>query len=130
MAALLFGDYCMIFIINDIDFTDRIVDGGIVRTRNDLDDDSAGRDLTGTMQRSRVTTKIQLQVTCRPMTTEEISPLLTVLENNQVVSVTYIDPKEGQTTKSMYCNQNPATCMRMYGDQELWDSISFPLVEM
>ena len=117
------------FKINGTDFADRLVDGGLVRTRNDLDDDSAGRDLNGTMNRARITKKITLQCTCRAMTQAELSPLLSVLENNEFVQVSYLDPASGPITKTMYCNTNPATCMRQQGDTLLWDSITFTLVE-
>lgn len=119
----------VIFKINGTDFANRLEDGGLQRTRNDLDDDSAGRDLAGNMDRARIATKITLQCTCRPMTQEEIQPLLSVIENNEFVSVTYLDPAKGEVTKTMYCNTNPATCMRNYEGTLLWDSISFTLVE-
>ena len=120
----------MIFRINNHDYTTYLEDGGLQRTRTDLDDEAAGRDMLGYMHRSKIATKIQLQATFRNLTTSEISPLLNDIEA-QTMSVYYTDPKAGtEITKTMYCNSNPVICMRKYGNEEKWQSFSVTLVEV
>ena len=119
----------VVFKINNVDFSDCIEEGGLKWQRNDLDADGSGRDLSGLMNRDRVATKIRLDVTTIPLKTARLSQLLQAIYPKSV-QVTYTDPQAGTTlTKKMYSNSNPATCERQYGDTQLWDSISFPLIE-
>ncbi|MBQ0067381.1 MAG: hypothetical protein KBS60_04255, partial [Phascolarctobacterium sp.] len=65
-----------------------------------------------------------------PMTTEQLHTVLQAIYS-EFVTVRYDDPLEGGVvTKTMYSNNVPSTCMRVTEDgQELWDEISFPLIE-
>lgn len=45
----------------------------------------------------------------------------------EYVTVEYLDPMGGMTTKEMYSNNNPATYIDTATD--LWEGISFPLIE-
>ena len=119
----------MVLTINGTDITSLIAHGGLKWQRNDLESPKAGRALDGLMYRGRVSTKIRLDITCRPMKTDELRTLLNLIYP-EYVSVTYEDPMEGVVTKTMYSNNNPVTFLRMHSDgTETWDDITFPLVE-
>lgn len=117
--------------IDGLDITPYVAFGGLQWQREDLEGPDAGRDLTGTLRRNRLTTKVRLDVTCRPLTGSEASTLLTAILPEYVL-VTYFDPQEGKTvTKRMYSDNNPATfALRQEDGTELWSGISFPLTEV
>jgi hypothetical protein len=119
--------------INGTDFTSFIAAGGFKWQRNDLESPKAGRTLDGTMQRGRVTTKIRLDITCRPLSTSELDLLMNKIYP-EYVTVQYDDPMYGNVTKTMYSNNTPATCLIVHKDAgnntwETWDEVTFPLIE-
>ena len=120
----------MVFKINNVDFLDYIAFGGLKWTRNDIDSSDTTRMLDGELRRSRVATKIRLDVTCRPLKSTELSTLLSAIMP-VFVQVTYTDPQLGTTvTKTMYSNNNPASyCIQHKDGTEWWHEISFPLIE-
>ena len=69
----------MTLTINGIDITDYIAYNGLKWQRNDVDDPDTGRDMSGTMHRGRVATKIRLDITCRPLFTNEIRTILNLI---------------------------------------------------
>ena len=102
---------------------------GVKWERSDIDGSDAGRTMDGVMQRNRVATKVRLDISCRPLTRAEASTVLTAIMP-QFVQVTYTDPQLGtDTTKTMYSNNNPATHLIKRGNSELWEGITFPLIE-
>ena len=112
-----------------VDMTKYIASGGIKWSRNDIESPESGRTLDGLLHRGRVTTKIRLDITCRPMTASELSTVLTAIYP-EYVSVTYSDPMYGTVTKTMYSNNNPASYLMKRPDgTEWWSSITFPLIE-
>lgn len=120
----------MILKIDGVDMTSYIAFGGVGWKREDVDGSNAGRGLDGTLIRDRVATKIRLDITCRPLTSEETSIVLTAIMP-QWVQVEYTDPQLGTVTrKTMYSNNNPATFMMVKPDgTEYWNGITFPLIE-
>lgn len=116
--------------INGVDITPYIAFRGVQWQRSDIDSSTAGRSLDGTLVRSRVATKIRLDVACRPLKTSEASIVLTAIMP-EWVTVTYTDPQLGtETTKIMYSNNNPASfLMKQASGLEFWDGITFPLIE-
>ena len=82
------------------------------------------------MFRQRVSTKIRLDITCRPLTSAEAKTVLSVIQN-EYVTVTYKDPQmNAVVTKTMYSNNNPASYMILKNSGiEYWDGITFPLIE-
>ena len=120
----------MTFKINGIDMLPYVAFQGLKWTRNDIDGPDAGRNMAGTMLRQRVTTKVRLDVTCRPLTSAESHIVLSAIKP-EYVTVQYTDPEEGTTvTKSMYANNNPASFLiRKKNGEEYWNGITFPLVE-
>lgn len=116
--------------VNGVDITDYIAFRGFKWTRNDVDSPDTGRMLDGNMERTRVATKVRLDITCRPLLLSEASDLLSAIMP-VFVEVQYTDPQEGGTvTKTMYSNNNPASfCIKKPDGREYWDGITFPLIE-
>ncbi len=115
--------------INGTDITDYIGYNGLKWTRYDIDAPKAGRTLDGLMHRGRVATKIKMEITCRPLTTEELNELLNLILP-EYITVTYVDPMYGATSKVMYANNNPAQYhLHQRNGREYWTGVSFPLVE-
>lgn len=117
--------------INGVDITQFIAHRGIKYTRNDVDGAATGRGtLDGNMIRDRVAIKDKLVVTCIPMTTEQISMVMKLIEP-VFVTVQYLSPREGKVvTKTMYSNNVPITYeLEKKDGREYWNSIEFPLVE-
>ena len=119
----------MILEINGVDMTPYIAFGGVKWTRSDIDSPNTGRTMDGTMQRGRVTTKIRLDITCRPLKDTQVQTVLNAIYP-EFVTVRYTDPMSGVVTKTMYSNNNPATYLiRRKNGIELWNGITFPLIE-
>lgn len=115
--------------INGTDITDYIAYQGVKWSRNDIDGPNAGRNLAGTMIRDRVTTKIRMDITCRPLLKSEHNILLNLILP-EYVTVTYDDPMYGRTSKIMYSNNNDSEhCILKSSGQEWWHNITFPLIE-
>jgi len=117
--------------IDGVDVTPYIAHQGVKWTRSDVDGPNAGRTITGLMIRDRVATKIRLDITCRPLTGDELHTLLNVILP-VFVQVTYEDPMLGLVTKTMYANNNSVTYFKKKtedGNIEYWIEGSFPLVE-
>ena len=112
-----------------VDMTPYIANRGVKWNRNDMDSPNTGRTLDGLMHRGRVSTKIRLDITCRPLKASELSIVLTAIYP-EYVTVTYTDPMSGTVTKTMYSNNNPASYLFKRPDgTEWWSGITFPLVE-
>ena len=116
-------------VIDGTDITDCIAYNGVQWQRTDVDGEGAGRDLTGDLRRNRVATKRRLDITCVPLTAEKASMILSLIMP-EWVTVEYYDPQVGgAVTKTMYSNNNPATFLIRKGGVELWNGITFPLIE-
>lgn len=119
----------MVLKIDGVDIVPYIAHGGVQWQRADVDGTDAGRDLEGTLRRNRVATKIRLDITCRPLKSEEAQIVLTAIMPEWVY-VTYTDPQAGEVIKKMYANNNPATYLMQSPDgTEWWHGITFPLIE-
>lgn len=116
--------------IDGVDITNFIAFRGLKWQRNDIDDDSTGRMLDGTLNRNRIASKIRLDITCRPLKAEEAKTVLSLIMP-EWVTVTYYDPQVGNVVeKTMYSNNNPASYLMTKNDgTEWWDGITFPLIE-
>lgn len=116
--------------IDGTDITAYIKLNGVKWSRNDVDGPSAGRNLSGTMIRDRVATKIRLDVSCRPLTESEHTMLLNLLLPEKV-TVNYTDPMYGIVSKVMYANNNSSEYL--FADTkgtEYWHNVTFPLIEV
>lgn len=115
--------------INGVDVVPYIAQGGVKWSRNDIDAPNTGRTMDGTMHRGRVTTKIRLDITCKPLKASELNIVLNAIYP-EYVTVNYDDPMYGYVQKTMYSNNNPASYLlpQLDGD-DLWTGVTFPLVE-
>ena len=119
-----------VLIIDGVDFSPFLLEGGVDVKRNDLESSSAGRTtMDGKMHRSRIAVKTTLQVSCRPMTFEDVQRLCRAIYP-PFVTVTYWGPIDGMVTKTMYSNNVSVKLKRMEKDgTSLWDGLKFPLIE-
>ena len=120
----------MVLTIDGTDIVPYIAWNGFQWQRSDVDGESAGRMLDGTLERDRVATKVRLDITCRLLRSSEAAIVLSAIMPGWV-RVTYYDPQAGGTlTKTMYANNNPATYQIKHPDgTEWWGGITFPLIE-
>ena len=121
------------FDIGGQSFLDCIASDGIMWTRNDIDGPNSGRSINGTMIRDRVTQKVRLDITCKPLMLARCRAILQAIDP-EFVTVHYIDPKEGEVTKTMYSNNNPAVVSTVFEDDDgsydvRFTGITFPLIE-
>lgn len=120
-----------IFKVGDKDFSRLLVEGGLKWSRNDIDSELTKRSkLTAKMYRKRLAVKRKLSVSCRRMTTTEIHELNQAILPEKI-SVTYLDPLEGQVvTKDFYGSSVDATTQITMGDEVYWDGVGFNIIEM
>lgn len=116
----------MILKINGVDMLPYVTQKGIKWQRNDLDGSNAGRTLDGTMHRERVASKVRMDITCRPLSSDDAAVVLNAIYP-EYVEVEYTDPMYGNVFKTMYSNNTPATYINTTAD--LWEGITFPLIE-
>lgn len=121
----------MVFEIDGTDITPYIAFEGLKFTTFDLDSDEAGRTLDGNLRRSRVATKVRWDVPCRPLKTSELTKLFQLLKP-EWVQLRASDPLFGLRTSTFYSNNNSIE-MKITSkdseDGELWDGLTFPLIE-
>lgn len=120
----------MVFTINGTDIVPYIAQGGIKWQRNDIESPGAGRTMDGLLHRARVSSKVRLDISCRPLLASELQTVLNLI-GTLTVTVIYDDPMYGRVTKTMYSNNNPASYLFIdeKGD-ETWTGITFPLIEI
>lgn len=120
----------MIFSINGVSILPYIAYNGLKWQRSDVDGPNAGRTLDGTMIRDRRAIKIRWDITCKPLTSEELSTVLSLIEP-EFVTVTYTNPVTNTTaTKQFYSNNFPVQfLLSTETGQELWQGLTFPLIE-
>ena len=120
----------MTLTVNGVDLTPYVAFGGIKWARNEIDAPDSGRTMDGVMHRGRVTTKIRLDITCRPLEKSELGIVLNAIQP-EYVSVTYDDPLFGDgRTVTMYSNNNSVQfAIIQRNGQEWWQGSSFPLIE-
>ena len=116
----------MVLKINGVDMLPFIAQKGIKWQRNDLDGSNAGRTLDGVMHRERVTSKVRLDITCLPLSSQDAQIVLNTIFP-EYVEVEYTDPHYGLVYKTMYSNNTPATYINTTTD--MWEGIVFPLIE-
>lgn len=120
----------MTLTVNSVNMIPYVAYQGLKWSRNDVESPNAGRTLDGVMHRGRVATKIRLDITCRILTSAELSIVLNAILP-QTISVTYSDPMYGNVTKTMYSNNNPAEyCIKSANGTEYWHNVTFSLIEV
>lgn len=121
----------MVLKIDGVDFTPYIAYQGLKWQRQDMDGENTGRSLdNGLLFRDRIATKVRLDVTCKLLTTAQVSRVLQAIQP-EFVTVQYTDPQEGSVvTKRMYSNNIPVSyCLKKPNGEELWTGLEFPLIE-
>lgn len=119
----------MTFTVNNVNLIPYVASEGFKWSLNDLDSEEAGRTLDGVMHRGRVGYKRKLQVECRPLNSTQASIVLNAILP-EFVTVVLTDPLVGgDYTCTMYCSTRPADMKIAFDDDELWDGISFSLIE-
>lgn len=120
----------MVFSINGTDITPYIAFGGLKWQRADVDGPNAGRAMNGDMQRDRVAVKTRWDVTCRPLTSSELSTVLQLIQP-EYVSVTCTDPITNTVqTNTFYSNNIPASYSHITpAGVEYWVGFTFPLIQ-
>lgn len=120
----------MVFTINNINMLNYLDADGFKWSVNDLDSEEAGRTLDGVMHRGRVATKRKLELTCKPLTTQQAKVVLNAIMP-EFVNVIVTDPLAGgNVSLTMYCSARPANLRTIYDNGvELWNGIAFNLIE-
>ena len=117
------------FSVNGISLVNYLAEDGIRWTRFDVEAPDTGRTLDGVMHRGRVVSKVRLDITCRPLTSDEAMIVLQAILP-EFVTVRYIDPQNGSVTKTMYSNNIPTICATVNQDGTcVWKGLTFPLIE-
>ena len=112
------------------DITPFIAHQGLKWSRNDIDAPNSGREnQAGLLYRKRVSQKKRLDITCRPLTSDELTTLLNAI-NSEWLWVRYWDALAGEfVTKKMYTSTVPATFFFDDGIKQYWTGVEFPLIE-
>ena len=119
----------MTFKIGGVDMTPYVAFKGFSYTLSDVDAPNTGRSMDATMHRGRVASKVRLDITCRPLTTSEVSTVLQAIYP-EWVTVQFTDPRLGtDVTKTMYSNNRKANFLQHRSGSDLWSLDAFPLVE-
>lgn len=119
----------MVFMINGTDITPYIAFGGLQWSRNDLDGPNAGRALDGFMYRDRVATKGRWDITLRPVLSEELAVILSLVQG-EYFTVKTIDPiTNEEKVYQAYTNNIPAKFLMNMNGKEYWVGITFPVIE-
>ena len=118
----------MIFSIDGTDIRSFIAEDGIKWQRNDIDGENAGRSKAGTMIRDRIGIKIRCDITCRPLTLQEMRTIQALIAP-EFFTVQYTDLLYGDVTKIMYSNNGDGTISEDFGDDGLIRNVTFPLIE-
>lgn len=116
-------------VVDGYDLTPYIAKNGIKWSRNDLDGPNTGRNLDGILIRDRVAIKIKLEITCRPLAYDELQFVYQAILP-EFFTVVYDDPLFGNTSKIMYSNNVRGEPLLVDSDGvELWDNVTFPMIE-
>ena len=117
------------FYFGGVNLLPYLAEDGIKLTRFDVEAPDTGRTLDGVMHRGRVASKVRLDITCRPLTSDEAMVVLQAILP-EFVTVRYIDPQNGSVTRTMYSNNIPTICATVYPDgSAVWKGLTFPLIE-
>lgn len=116
-------------VIGSLDISGYIATNGFKWERNDVDAPDSGRDLSGTMRRKIIARKDKMQITCRPLTSSQLTSLFNALSKTSV-SVTYIVPGDTQRTGTFYNSKKSAGIVQDIGSRLLYSDVSFDLIEV
>lgn len=120
----------MTFTVSGLNMLPFIEADGLKLEISDIDGPNAGRLKNGDMQRDRIATKYKWTLNCRPLTSAELSTILTAIRP-EYVSVRYTDPVTNTDKSSTYYSNNiPISLSTVYKNGVmLWKGLSFPLIQ-
>lgn len=114
--------------INNVDIAPLVAYQGVQWTRNDYCPKSVTT-MDGKVWRGRVTSKAELALTFRPLTTAQLNDLMSILQD-EYLTVAYDDPINGYSIVTMYVESLPAKMMLSRSNgTEYWTDISVTLKE-
>lgn len=113
-----------------VDLLPYIAFGGLKWQRSDVDGPGAGRATNAETIRDRIATKIRWDVTCRPVTGEEQSKILQLVEP-EFVTLEYLDPVTNSVKQGQFYSNNFPTGfgLQRKNGTTLWTGLTFPLVQ-
>lgn len=96
---------------------------------NDIDGET-NRNANGDMLRDRIATKRKLEMEWGPLSQDEISTLLTAVQDT-FFDVTFPDPKDGIITKTMYVGDRtaPAYLFDEESQEAKWKGLKMNFIE-
>ena len=115
--------------IGNLNITSFIATDGFKWERNDIDASGSGRDLNGTMRRKIIARKDKMQITCRQLTSAQLTQLFNAL-TAATVSVTYTVPGNTSRTSTFYNSKKSAGVVQDVGTEILYNDVSFDLIEV
>lgn len=119
----------MNFYVNGTDITPYLKYQGIKMKRNDIDGPNAGRDLTGTLIRDRVATKMRWDCTTHIMPLAQAQELLEILQP-EWISVRTNYTLDGTTqTYVAYSNNIEIPYLGILRGIEYANEFTFPVIE-
>ena len=121
----------MVFEIDGTDVTPYINFEGLKYTTFDLDSEETTRTLDGNLRRSRIATKVRWDVPCKLLRTTEVETLMQLLKP-EWVQLRASDPVFGLRTGTFYSNNNSISMKitsKTSEEDELWEGLTFPLIE-
>lgn len=121
----------MVFEIDGTDVTPYIHFEGLKYTTFDLDSEETTRTLDGNLRRSRIATKVRWDVPCKLLRTKEVEDLMRLLKP-EWVQLKASDPVFGLRTGTFYSNNNSVSMKitsKTSEEDELWEGLTFPLIE-
>ena len=116
-------------VIGELDITSWIASGGFKWERNDVDASGSGRDMTGTMRRKVIARKDKMQITCRPLTSAQLTQLFNAVSPT-TVTVTYTVPGDVGRTSTFYNSKKSAGVEQDIGGSIIYKDVSFDLIEV
>lgn len=112
--------------VNGVNLMPYIAQKGIKWQRIDKEGRNAGETMDGVTHRERLGSKVRLDITCLPLSSEDAAVVLNAI-SPEYVTVEYTDPMYGHAVKTMYCKNVPATYIDM--ETNRWEGIVFSLSE-
>lgn len=121
-------------VVNGLDITDLIADRGLAWSLRYVHGSNEGVTLAGVTQLDIIAEKKDLEVECLPLSYSQLAALLAALSPPSF-PVTYDDPQDGYTTKTMHAVDQSALFLREMPGRDgvvaaYWDGISFKLEEL
>lgn len=118
-----------VLVLDDYDFSNKIVRKGFEWGFNSLDSEKTTRlKHSGRMRRDKICDKDKIPFTLFNLSQDEFSRLITTLKK-PTFTAKYLSPT-GLIEGEFYCTSCKATCVEVYEDDELWDSITFTMIEV